>query len=126
MRPLLDDVMKTQGTWLRIYVAKEMIQDPYEKDVSVTYMNPISIRAIIEDLTATQAAYKMPGIKVSKIKDILVDVKYRSLLEKSSKIEIKGEFYEGWREFGKLQIREQPGVGNGTGYLRLYVYTKGV
>ena len=124
MRPLLDDVMNTQGTWIRVYVGKETIQDPFEKDVTVVCTNPITIRAIVEDLTNAQAQWKMPGIKVAKVKDIFVERKHRSLLEQSYKIEYQGEMYEGWKEFGKLQIREQPGVGHGTGYLRLYIYSK--
>jgi len=123
MRKLLDDVMRTQGKWLRIYVAKEVIDDPYEKNVTLTNMNSIPVRAIVEDLTTTQAQWKMPGIKIAKIKDILVDYKHRALLERSSKIEYQGEMYEGWREQGKMQLREQPGVG-GNGYLRLYIYSK--
>jgi hypothetical protein len=124
MRALLDDVMNTQGTWIKVYLAKETIQDPYEKNVTVVYSNPISIRAIVEDLTATQAQWKMPGIKVAKVKDVFVEVKHQTLLEKSAKIEYKGETYEGWRENGKCQFRDQPGIGNGTGYLRLYIYSK--
>jgi len=123
MRPLLDDVMNTQGTWIRVYVGKETIQDPFEKDVTVVCTNPIPVRAIVEDLTSASAQWKMPGIKVAKVKDILVDYKHRALLEHSSKIEYQGELYEGWKEQGKMQLREQPGVG-GNGYLRLYIYSK--
>jgi hypothetical protein len=124
MRPLFIDVFKTQGTWIRIYVGKEESQDPYEQNTIVKNTNPIPVRAIIEDLTAAQAQWKMPGIKVSKVKDVTVDYRYKSLIENSSKIEFEGELYEGWREKGKMQMREQPGVG-GKGYLQLYIYTKG-
>jgi hypothetical protein len=115
--------MKNQGKWIRVYVAKETIQDPYEKNVVVVHMNPIPVRAIVEDLTTSQAQWKMPGLKVAKVKEITVDTKHRALFEKSSKIEFAGEAYEGWRESGKMQMREDPGVGGG-GYLRMYIYTK--
>lgn len=123
MRPLFDDIMKAQGKWLRIYIGKSEVQDPYEKNTTVVNINPISVKAIIEDLTSAQAQWKMPGISVAKVKDITIDKKHRSLIEQSSKIEFEGEFYEGWKQYGKLQIREENGVNN-RGYLRLYIYSK--
>jgi hypothetical protein len=125
MRPLFNDIMKKQGKWIRVYVGVEESQDPYEKNVVVRNTNPIPVRAIVEDMTTAQAQWKMPGRKVSKIKDITIEARWKSLIEKSSKIEFEGEMYEGWREDGKMQMREQPGVG-GAGYLQLYIYTKGV
>jgi hypothetical protein len=127
MKSILKDIFSKQGKWVRIYVGKETIQDPYEKNVVVSNINPIPVRAIIEDLTATQANYKMPGIIISKAKDILIEVKHKSLFELSSKIEINGDFYEGWRESGKMQFREELGLDKfHKGYLRLYVYSKAV
>ena len=131
MRQLVEDIFRSQAKWLRVYTGTEIVQDPFEKNVVVTYCNPLSIRAIVEDMTATQANWKMPGIKVAKVKEIFVEKKYRPLIEMSQKIEFEGEMYEGWKENGKLQIREQTGGGSATakrygGYLKMYIYTKGV
>lgn len=123
MRPLFTDIMKKQGKWIRIYVGKEEVQDPYEKNVIARNTNPLPVRAIVEDMTTAQAQWKMPGTKVAKVKDVTVEYRYKSLLENSTKIEFEGEFYEGWRDKGKMQWREQPGVG-GKGYIQLYIYTK--
>lgn len=125
MRHLLDDVMKVQGEYIKLYLAKETVEDPFEKNVSLSTLNPISVRAIVEDLTSAQAVWKMPGVKVAKVKDICVEARHRKLLELSSKIEIQGEMYHGWREFGKMQLRDQPGVGT-KGYVRVYAYIKAV
>jgi hypothetical protein len=121
MRPLFDDILKQQGKWLRIYTGKETIQDPYEKNVKTVNMNPISIKAVVEDLTSTQAKWKIPGTEISQIKDVIIEYKHKKLLEQSTKIEYNGESYEGWREFGKIQFRELAGVGC-NGYLRVYIY----
>lgn len=108
------------STTIRIYLAKETIIDPYEKNVEITLLNPIPIKAIVVDLTATQASYKMPGIKVSRVKEVITYKKYRSLIEQSHKIEIDSEDYEGWRENGRMQIREEHEI------IRIYVYSKHV
>jgi len=123
MRSLFTDIFKQQGKWVKIYVGKEIVDDPYEKNVTITNINPIPVLAIIEDLTTTQAQWKIPGVKTSKVKELLIESKHRVLMEQSSKIEISGELYEGWRESGKMQMREDPGPDRKS-YLRLYVYTK--
>lgn len=121
MRPFVDDIFSSQGKWIQVFTGVEVVQDPYEKNVVTTYTNPLPLLAIISDFTSTQAQWKMPGVKVAKVKEIYVKSKYRTLIELSSKIEIDGEAYEGWRENGKMQIRQMaPDV------IRLYIYTKAV
>lgn len=126
--PFVNDIFKRsrgqngeggQGSWIDIYTGKEVIEDPYDKNVTVVYNNPLPIIAIVTDLTAAQADWKMPGIMVKKVKEIFVEKKYKSLIEMSEKIGIEGEMYEGWRVSGKMQIREMAG-----NVLRLYVYIK--
>lgn len=103
---------------IKVYIAIEMIEDPVEKNTTKTLLPPLPIRAIVSDLTASQARWKLSGVDVSKSKEIYVNKCYRSLLEKSVKIEIDGEDYEGWKVNGQMQIREE---GD---YLRIYIYNK--
>ena len=122
-RPYVDDIFKFppmgQGQWIQIYTGQETVQDPYEKNTVTTYNNPLPIVAIVTDLTAAQAGWKMPGIDVMKIKEVFVKCKYRSLIEQSQKICIEGDMYEGWKVNGKMQIREMA-----KDVIRLYVYIK--
>jgi hypothetical protein len=128
-RPFVNDIFQLkapgnqssggQGEWINIYLGKETIQDPYEQNVTVVYNNPLPIIAIVTDLTASQAMWKMPGIEVSKIKEVFIKDKYQSLIELSQKIEIQGDMYEGWRVNGKLQSRRMAG-----NVVKLYVYIK--
>lgn len=129
-RPFVNDIFKlknkvngdnsgAQGEWINIYTGQEVIQDKYEANVVVNYNNPLPIIAIVNDLTAAQANWKMPGIEVAKIKEVFIQKKYKSLIELSQKIEIEGDMYEGWRVNGKMQIRSMAG-----NILRLYVYIK--
>ena len=114
LNELFDDIGKT----IRIYLATETILDPIEKNVELTYLNPFPIKAIITDLVATQSQWKMAGIVTEKAKEIIIRKKYRSLLEKSYKIEVDGDFYNGWKVNGRMQIREE---GN---FCRVYIYIK--
>ena len=123
MKKPFDDIFKKQAKYIKIYVGKETIEDPYEKNVSVVHLNAIPIKAIVEDLTTTQAKWKMQGINTSEVKEITIETKYRTLIDASTKIAIGSKEYEGWKDNGRMQIREDHGV-QGDGYLRLYIYSK--
>lgn len=109
---------------IRVYLGKETVTDPYEKSIEVTLLNPIPVRAIVADLVASQIEWKMPGIVADKAKEIYVEKKHRTLLEKSQKISIKENNtwvdFEGWRVNGRMQIREEGA------FLRVYVHSKHV
>ena len=114
----MEEFFEQHCKMIRVYLATEIILDPYEKNKSLVYLNPLPIKAIITDLISSQIQWKLPGINTTDAKNLMVEKKYRSLLEDSRKIEIDGTEYEGWKDNGKLQIRE---VSN---YLNLYVYRK--
>lgn len=120
-RVFVDDIFKKEGEWIKVFTGVETIQDPFEKNVTKVYTNPLPILALVSDFTSTQAMWKMPGIKTNKVKEIYVKAKYQPLIELSQQIEIEGDMYEGWRENGKMQIRRMAGD-----IIRLYVYIKAV
>jgi len=115
----IDYVFKENSVWINVYQGTEAVQDPFEKDTITTKISPRTIKAVITDLTNTQAKYKMPGIITSRAKTILIERKYRTLLETSQVIEIKTkdrtvEEYEGWKENGRMQLRERGAYLEGT------------
>ena len=116
----MEKVFKEKSKNIRVYIAIETIVDPFEKNVVKNELNPFPLKAIIVDLTTSQAMWKMPGIEIKKAKEIILHRRYRSLIEKSSRIVIDGEDYYGWRDNSgtRLQIREEEN------YIRLYVYSK--
>ena len=111
-------VFRNLAQKIRIFCGVTQITDPYEQSVSISYLPPVPIKAIITDLSSAKLIWKIPGITTSKVKELLVEKKYRSLLEQSYKIEIDGTDYEGWKENGKLAI-----IG-WENYIRVYVYIK--
>ncbi len=116
----LNEFFGEHAKTIRIYLATETITDPYEKNVSLTQLNPIPIRAIISDVSPASAVYKMPGISTEKVKEIIIKSKYESLLIQSQKIKIENDYYEGWRISGRLSYRIE---GD---FLRAYCYIKKV
>lgn len=105
---------------IRIYVGTETELDPYEKNIDVTLLNPIPIKAIVTDLTSAKVQWAMPGIVTDKAKEIITEKKHRPMLEMSRKIQIVGDtdYYEGWKTNSKMQIREE---GD---YIRCYIYIR--
>lgn len=114
----MDKLFKEKAVNIRIYLSQETETDPFEHTVELTDLNPLAIKAIVTDLTFAKIQWAMPGIVADKAKEIIIYKKYRSLIEKSTKIEIDKEYYEGWKVNGKMQIREEED------FLRIYIYIK--
>jgi len=116
----MDNLFRSEAKKIRIWFSKETITDPFEKTVALTDQNSVTIYALVTDLVTSQSQWKMPGVITNKAKEIMVEKKYRHALELSSKIKYEKDFYEGWRDNGKMQIREE---GD---YIRVYIYIKKV
>ena len=114
----LNEFFRDVGRPIRIYLASEVETDPFEHTKEFTELSPISIKAIVTDLIASQSEWKMPGIATAKAKEIIVKKKHKTLLEQSYKIEIDEEYYYGWKVHGRMQMREE---GD---FLRVYIYIR--
>ena len=114
----MQDLFKQFGKCILVYIAKETILDPYEKNVETTNIVSTRIRGIVQDLVASQISWKIPGVQASKAVSIYTEKRNRSIIEKSSKIIIDAVEYEGWRVNGRMQIRED---GD---FLFIYAYSK--
>jgi len=114
----MNEFFRDTSQSIRVYLATETVVDPYEKNVELTELPFIPIKAIITDLVATQAEWKMPGVTAEKAKELLIKKSNRNLIEQSQFIEIEGDIYNGWKVYGRMQIREE---GD---FIRVYVYIK--
>jgi len=113
------ELIKEIGQTLLVYLGVERSADPFEQNVTTTFISPIPIQAIVTDLTPTQVQWKMVGVTTNKAKEVIVPKSKRNLIEQSSKIVIDGDDYLGWRDSaGKMVIRE---IGD---YIRIYCYSK--
>jgi len=116
----MDKLFKEESQRIRVYLSFETIADPYEKNVDKTPQKPRIISAMVTDLVSTQLEWKMPGVQTNKAKELMIEKKYRTLIECSEKVEINNEYYYGWRDNAgeRVQIREE---GD---YLKIYIYLK--
>ena len=115
---VVDNLFKEHSQKIKIFLSVETITDPYEKTVSNSVLNSLPIKAIVTDLTPTQMKWKSNGIIEDDGKEIIIEKKHRSLIEKSYKIRIGDNNYLGWKQNGKMVIREEDN------YLRIYLYRK--
>jgi len=114
----MDTIFRDFSEKILIYLGIESVLDPYESDVETTLQNPIPIRAIVSDISMSKSQWSLPGVASAKTKEILIEKKHKALFELSQKIKIDSDYYCGWRENGKLQMRVD---GQ---FLRAYVYIK--
>lgn len=114
----MNELFREKSRTIRIYLGVEVETDPYEHTTETTMFNPLPIKAIVTDLTATQSQYKMAGIVADKAKEIIINKRYESLLLKSQKIQVDNDYYVGWKQNGRLQYRIE---GE---FLRAYIYIK--
>ena len=116
----MENLFKEHKECIKLYIGIETQLDPYEKNVDVTLLNPIPIKGVVTDLTSAKIQWAMPGIVADKAKEIIIEKKYENMLKQSQKIEVRGEFFEGWKVNHELQYRIE---GD---YLRAYIYVKKV
>jgi len=115
----LRELIRKEGKIIRVYLGKEVENDPFEHTVTVTMYNPVPIKGLVTDLIASQIQWKLTRIRTEEGKELVVDKRHKDLLERSQKIEIDGQEYIGWRDnWGKLQLRQE---GN---YVRILIYTE--
>lgn len=114
----LNEFFNEHAKTIRIYLAIENEIDPFEKNVELTQLNSLPIKAIVSDISPASAVYKMPGISTEATKEIIIKKKYKKLLKQSQLIEVDGELFEGWKINGRLSYRVE---GQ---YLRAYIYIK--
>ena len=116
----MKELFKEQSEKILFYLGIEVDEDCFEHNVTVTELPPLPVSGIVTDLIFSQINWKMPGLITNKAKEIVIEKKYKFILEQSVKIKILGEseYYYGWKVDGKLQYRVEGA------YLRAYIYVK--
>jgi hypothetical protein len=114
----MNDIFRNLAQTIQVYIGSELKADPFEENTTVVLYNPIPIKAIVSDLNFDQIKYKMPSISTSKAKEVLVQKKDEKVVLMSQKIVIDGEEYEGWKENGRMQKK------NEGDYIRIFAYSR--
>jgi len=113
----MDDLFKCNSSSENIlfYQAIATQTDPNYKEDTLTYLNPLPVRAVVMDLGFSQIQWKLPGILTNKAKEIIIEKKYEGLFKLAYKIKIGTEDFIGWKVNNLVQYRISDN------YLRAYV-----
>ena len=104
-----------------LIIAGESVDDPYEQNQTFTEYVEIPVYAIVTDLTASQAQWKMYGVtSLVSAKEIVIEKGYEDTFKLTYRIKVDSEDtnYEGFRLNGRLEYRIE---GD---FLRAYIYSK--
>jgi len=97
------EILKEQGklTNVLIYPAVETIADPFEKNTTKGFLNPITIKALVTQISFEALRWKYYGqIPLESIK-IICKLKYENLLKLADKIQIGDKFYKCYQDDSK-------------------------
>lgn len=81
-----------------LYAATETITDPYEKNESKVYANPLPIQALVRQVSFESLHWKYYGqIPVGSI-ELITEKKNKTLLRTAEKIIYNGDEFKCWKE----------------------------
>ena len=105
------NLLKSEGklTTLHVYAAKETVDDPYEKNETKVYSNPLPIKALIRQVSFEALHWKYYGsIPVGSI-EVIAEKRYLTLFRTAEKIIYKEEEFNTWKDDAKgFAILERP------------------
>jgi len=76
-----------------VYPATEVVNDPYEKTKTESFLNPLPIKAYVTELSFSSLKWKYTGQVPAGSVQILCYNKYETLLKTAFKIKIGDNFY---------------------------------
>ena len=89
-------ILEDEGklTKVLVYPATEVTNDPYEKTKTDSFLNPLTIKAYVTQLSFESLKWKYPGQVPSGSVQIICYNKYETLLKTAYKIKIGDNFYK--------------------------------
>jgi len=107
----LFNLFKNEGKLetLYVYAAKETVVDPYEKNKSLTYSNPLPIKGLIRQVSFEALHWKYYGqIPVGSI-EVIAEKKYLTLFKTADKIKYKDNYFKCYKDDAQgFAILERP------------------
>ena len=87
-----------QLTKVLVYCAKETVDDPYEKTTTKSFMNPIAIDALVQQITPTSLRWKYWGQLPQESVQIICELKHENILISADKIKINDKLYKVYKD----------------------------
>jgi hypothetical protein len=99
----LDRLLKQSGiaTNISIYFASKVAgeeYDPYEQNYTDSYLNPVTVKGYVRDITPEALVWKQYGLTESGAKEFICSDKYEDWFKKASKIVINGDEYSLYKQ----------------------------
>jgi hypothetical protein len=85
-------------TKVLVYIAQETIADPYEKNVSLSYQQPVAIDALVQQITPTSLRWKYWGQLPQESIQIICELRHENTLKAADKIEVDSKLYKVYKD----------------------------
>jgi len=96
-------LLKSEGklTKVLVYSAKDTEDDPYEHTSTKTFLNPIAIDALVQQISQEALRWKYVGQLPQNSMQIICELRHENTLKTADKIEINGISYGVYKGSGK-------------------------
>ena len=107
----LFNLFKNEGklSILHVYQAREVVNDPYEKTKSLTFMNPLPIKGLVRQVSAEALHWKYWGLLPQGSIEVIAEKKYLTLFRTADRIKYNDNYYKCWKDDSQnFAIIERP------------------
>ena len=96
-------LLKNEGKLSKVlvYSAKDTEDDPYEHTSTKTFLNPIAIDALVQQISQEALRWKYVGQLPQNSMQIICELRHENTLKTADKIEINGISYGVYKGSGK-------------------------
>lgn len=96
----LFDLLKNEDKLdtILIYPAQETVADPYEQNKTLTFLNPIAIKGLVNSLSFESLKWKYYSQIPMGSKQIICEKKWLNALKISDKIKIENNYYKTYKD----------------------------
>lgn len=92
-----EELLKT----LYVYSTYERVDDPYEQTRTRVYLNPLTIKGLIRQISPEALHWKYYGQIPSGSIEIIAEKKYKTLFKTAQKIKYNDEHFSCWKSEAK-------------------------
>jgi hypothetical protein len=89
-------LLKQEGKLSKIlvYPAIEEVDDPYTHTTKKTFLNPITVEALVRNISTEALTWKYYGLIPAESKEIICEKRWKETIKSASKIQIDDELYK--------------------------------
>lgn len=97
------NILKNEGklTTILVYPTVEVKADPYEKNTVKSFLNPVSVKALVNSLSFESLKWKYFGQMPMGSKQVICEKRWYNLFKIADKIKIGEEYYKTYKDDSK-------------------------